>query len=328
MLVWPRQVQVIINMQKETSVNHLVSIIVPAYNEKKFIANCLQSVLSVNVNRPYGIEIIVIDNGSTDNTAEIARKFTDKVYTNNRANVSAARNYGASLSKGDLLVFLDADVRLTDGWGDALLENIKIIVEKTILTGARYIVREDPSWLEANWFEPLSKKKVDYINGGNILLSRATFNQIGGFDELLETGEDYEFSVRARRNKVAVVVNPQFVAIHDGYPSTLKNFFQREIWHGKGDYSTLKSFLFSKVAISATLFGTLHLVLLISLFYLPLSWGVSIIFFILAIVLLMSYKIFRSSGPGKVIINIPLCYLYLMARFFSVKAVLLDKLSS
>ena len=313
-------------MQNVVSSDYLVSIIIPAYNEEKYIAGCLQSIVNVNDKRPYDMEIIVIDNGSTDKTAVIASKFTDRVYTSDKENVSTARNYGASLAKGDLFVFLDADVRLTDQWGIALTQNINNIINKAILTGARYFVRDDPSWLEANWFEPLSKKPVDYINGGNILLSRKSFSQIGGFDELLETGEDYEFSVRAKKNNVDVVLNPQFVVMHDGYPSNIKDFVRREIWHGKGDFLNLKTFFKSKVAISAAIFGILHFALLLSLFIFRLDLSAGIILLILSITLFMSYRIFRTSGLDKIIKNFPLCYLYLMARFISLFIVLKAKM--
>jgi glycosyltransferase involved in cell wall biosynthesis len=97
------------------SANKFVSIIIPAYNEEDNIAKCLQS---INAQMEQGIdyEIIVVDNGSTDRTREIAEKLKAKVFALPEVNISALRNFGAEASSGDILAFLDADCLVKDGW--------------------------------------------------------------------------------------------------------------------------------------------------------------------------------------------------------------------
>ena len=87
----------------------LVSVIVPCKNSSQFIAQCLESIK----NQTYkNIEIIVVDNNSTDNTKEIARKYTKLVF-NKGPERSTQRNFGAKESKGEYLLFIDSDMILT-----------------------------------------------------------------------------------------------------------------------------------------------------------------------------------------------------------------------
>src|SRR3954451_23081406 len=86
----------------------LVTAVIPAYNAEKFIADAIESVLAQTYEP---IECIVVDDGSTDGTADVVRRYEPPVRLVQQANqkVSKARNYGAELSAGELLGFLDAD---------------------------------------------------------------------------------------------------------------------------------------------------------------------------------------------------------------------------
>ena len=88
-----------------------LSIIIPAYNSEKYLSNCLNSIIYQN---PRDIEVIIINDGSTDNTASIANEFSKKysfinVFHQKNLGVSAARNFGIELAKGNYILFLDAD---------------------------------------------------------------------------------------------------------------------------------------------------------------------------------------------------------------------------
>lgn len=88
----------------------MLSIIIPAHNEEKYIESTLKSIK----NQPFkDYEIIVVCNGCIDFTYKIAKKYTNKVFNIKEANVSKARNYGASKAKYNKLIFLDADIQLT-----------------------------------------------------------------------------------------------------------------------------------------------------------------------------------------------------------------------
>ncbi len=84
----------------------MLSIIIPAHNEEKYIGACLQSIKNQKF---LDYEIIVVCDSCTDKTNQIAQKYTKKVYEIKKKNVSCARNIGARKATGNILVFLDAD---------------------------------------------------------------------------------------------------------------------------------------------------------------------------------------------------------------------------
>lgn len=299
--------------------NYGVSFVIPAYNEVSCLGNAISSIKeSVSDLRP---EIIVIDNGSTDDTARVATMHEARVRSIGRSTVAAARNLGARMVESEVVVFIDADTRLTGLWGKELARQIQYLRESRAITGARCIIPESPTWIEKYWFCPLSKKNVSYINSANLIVNRKAFESIGGFNELLETGEDYDFSARAKESGISVLVNPNYEAIHDGYPRNLTGFFKRELWHGKGDFSSIRSFIKSHVAWSAVFFGTTQSLLLLSL--LAGEMQVAALFLVLSglFLLAISTKLFSGHGLAFVICNLPLCYTYLAARFLSLASV-------
>ena len=97
-----------------------LSIIIPAYNEEKYIGSCLEHILK-NAG-PEVCEIIVIDNASTDNTKSLAESYGVKVITEARQGVSFARQRGYIESTGEILCFLDADTHMPPLWTDKILK--------------------------------------------------------------------------------------------------------------------------------------------------------------------------------------------------------------
>jgi len=90
-----------------------ISVIIPVYNEEKYIEKCLHSLKKQSCKN---FELIVVNNNSTDRSAEIAKKFTKKVLNCKKQGISAARNYGAQKANGDILCFIDADAILDKDW--------------------------------------------------------------------------------------------------------------------------------------------------------------------------------------------------------------------
>lgn len=89
--------------------NKQISIIIPAYNEEKYIEKCLDSIYRQTV-RP--LDVIVVDDGSTDSTSRIAEQLEAVVYKIIHQGPGRAKNFGASKAKGEILVFIDADMQL------------------------------------------------------------------------------------------------------------------------------------------------------------------------------------------------------------------------
>src|SRR4030043_637563 len=113
----------------------LVSIIIPVFNEAPVIERLLQS-LKKQTYKP--LEIIVVDDGSVDNTIEIARRYADKLFKRKHAERSIQRNFGASNSKGKYLLILDADMELTP----SVITECVVLAENNRKIGAIVIPEE------------------------------------------------------------------------------------------------------------------------------------------------------------------------------------------
>ncbi len=229
----------------------MLSFIIPTYNEERYLKRSIQSIQS-SVDGVYDYEIIVVDNASTDRSPEIARELGVTVLSKpHKFTISAVRNTGVEVSKGDILIFIDGDVYLHDTWIDNVPPVLERIKTTSLVAGSVYAVDPDASWVAKSWFQPWFDKQeqVSFINGGHMLLTRDLFDKIGGFDESLETGEDHEFCQRARAVGAEVENLPSLIAVHLGYPNSLGHFFRRERWHGKGNFSPWSRIFASKIPI-------------------------------------------------------------------------------
>lgn len=271
------------------------SIIIPAYNEAKHLPNLLRSLENV-LNFP--AEIVVVDNGSEDKTAAIASQHGCKlVHVPQPSFPSVARNLGARFSRGDVFVFLDADIIVTEGWCRELRRLLieEKLAQSRVITGDSYLISTTSSWLERHWFAPLRDKPKTYINGGNIVVPRAVFEEIDGFNPDLETGEDVDLCHRARATDIDVIFNSRLAVHHEGFPKDLRGFFKREKWHGRGDFASVHYFLKSRVAqLSILLASCYGAVVVLGLLYLYPGREVSALYVVAPILLFCLLCLFVS----------------------------------
>ncbi|WP_213804592.1 glycosyltransferase family 2 protein [Granulicella sp. dw_53] len=210
-----------------------ISVIVPAYNEASHLEKCLQALANQSLSE---FEVVVIDNGSTDHTPDIAKTFMStlnlKVLSKQRESISAARNYGASLSKGAIVAFLDADCEPQPDW----LENgIKDSTQNAVW-GAHYRIPENSTWVGKIWNKYQATEQegeVSFLPGGTIFIHRSDFESLGGFSEVVETSEDVDLCTRARDQRMSVLAYKNLSVVHDGTPRTLVHFYRQNRWHGR-----------------------------------------------------------------------------------------------
>lgn len=169
-----------------------LSVIIPAYNEEGYIEKTLSCLYDAD-------EIIVVCNGCTDKTAEIARKYTDKVIELKEKSVSRARNAGAAHASNYRYVFLDADIRVAPD----LLKKIAVS-DYNIGTS---LVRADSKKIIDQF---LMRTKSNFHRfgfcTGLIFCDKDLFFIVGGFEEQITKGEDGHFLRRAKkRGKHGVV---------------------------------------------------------------------------------------------------------------------------
>jgi len=235
--------------------NFTISFVIPAYNEQEIIEKSLLSIKHLMKEIPY--EVIVIDNGSTDETVNIVRQFDAKLLIDSSKTIAGLRNLGASHAKGQILVFLDADVMITEQWVENIFKTLERInnVDGAIITGSRCGISNTPGWIEKYWFLPMCyDKKVNYVNSGHLIVEKTYFDKLGGFNTSMITGEDYEICLRAKEKGAIIENNPELHVIHEGYPKTVPNFIKREIWHGTQDVRSFPDFISSKVAIAGFIY--------------------------------------------------------------------------
>mgnify|MGYP000182029611 CR=1 FL=1 len=297
-----------------------ISFIIPAYNEEKFLARCLRSILKGSNAYHIQTEIIVVDNGSKDGTSDIAQEFTSNVLKIRKQSVSHARNLGFKRASNDYIAFIDADVEIDFLWFATFIEmqEGESYNEKKFLTGAQCLVPIEGGWIEKNWFSNLSDR---YLGGANMLTTKASLEALGGFDETLETGEDYDFCQKAILNsEVEYAPNTLFKAIHLGFPSDLKGFYRREVWHGLGDVKNIHMAFRSPVFLSSILFMLLSSIILIGLMTAHYFFTATAAIFLILANGSMTYWRFRQArlDSKSFIINFVLNYIYLFARFRSV----------
>lgn len=183
-----------------------VSVIIPSYNYGRFLRQAIQSVLDQTI-KPH--EVIVVDDGSTDDSKEIARSFGDSIIAieQNNAGVAAARNKGSEIATGDLLAFLDSD----DYWHPEKLEKQlqkfssdpeigfvhcgSTYVDENGVFIKDYVVGEE-GWVadELLKFEPV-------VVANTLVIKRELFTKVGGFDtnRELHPSEDWDLCYRLSR---------------------------------------------------------------------------------------------------------------------------------
>lgn len=162
-----------------------LSVIIPVYNEEKYLTNTLNSLNNQNFK---DFETIVVCNGCTDKSFKIAQKFTNKVYDLKEKNVSKAKNYGAKKSKNEFLVFLDADV--------ILKEKVLDKVHEALLNGNFYGTVKGTGKGAINYgylkFKNLINKFRPWSHGF-VYCNKKTFFDSDGFNERLLRGELRDF---------------------------------------------------------------------------------------------------------------------------------------
>jgi len=213
-----------------------VSVIIPALNEEAVIGRCLDSLDKNNFPKS-AFEVIVVDNGSTDRTIDIAKSFEKtlalKVLKLEKVHISALRNRGAAEARGKFLAFLDADCLAPATWLLSALRRLEDI--EAGIVGAHYGIPDDSTWVGRLWTQDRFGDKtgdVSYVPAGDLLVNRETFSSIGGFDESIQTNEDFELCERARGASLSVKSYPELKVTHLGTPRTLLAFYRKQLWHG------------------------------------------------------------------------------------------------
>ena len=293
-----------------------LSVVIPAFNEERFIAATLRSVHAALAGTTY--EIVVVDNGSSDRTVRLAEAHGARVVRHPGGTIGAVRNAGARRARGALIVFIDADVTLTPLWRPALGEVTRRLDDAPrTLSGSMCAVPADAGWIERVWFAPQADESLSHLGSAHLIVRRAFFEEIGGFDESLRTGEDYELCMRVVRAGGSMHRLPPAVVEHHGFPRTIRQVARREVWHGTSDFRSLPAFLGSRVAQAAALFAGLHLLAAAALVAGSAAGTLGALALIVALCAASSAHRYRRAGAAIVLANTFVHYVYYGARALS-----------
>ena len=206
-----------------------ISFIIPVRNDPERLARCLSS-----IERDSGTDVLVADNGSTDDTPEVAKRAGATVLSLPGLKVSELRNRAAGSSTGEFLGFVDADHEISPGWSAAAIQVLK---DPTVAaTGAMY-TSPAHTWVQAMYGairgETREREDVSWLGSGNLVVRRTAFDNVGGFDASLEACEDVDLCQRLRLRGWRIVGDGRLRSVHFGDPSSLTALFRAERWRGR-----------------------------------------------------------------------------------------------
>lgn len=229
----PRQIEQMLDIRFDPVEKPDVSIIIPVYNQVAFTAVCLNSLAEQIFSGSF--EVIVMDDGSSDATERLMSRVAGLRYVRNEHNLGFIQNCnkGASLARGEYLVFLNNDTFLLDGWLEelratfAVHENVGVAGSKLVYPDGRLqeaggIIWEDGSgWNWGRLQDPAHPRynyarDADYISGASIMVPRGLFFELGQFSSELQNSyfEDTWLAFAAREKGYRVVYQPHSRLIH------------------------------------------------------------------------------------------------------------------
>ena len=182
----------------------LVSVIIPCYNQAQFLGQAIESVLSQSY--PH-FEVIVVDDGSTDNTEDVAALYSEvRMIRQDHAGTSTARNRGLRESKGSCLVFLDSDDRLLPHALKVGMKHLLDHADCAFVFGHRREIATDGTALSTNSFVEIEKDPYRQLlvyccvyPPSTAMFRRDLFETVAGFDPLIVGAEDYDLYLRIAR---------------------------------------------------------------------------------------------------------------------------------
>ena len=222
----------------------LVSFVIPVFNSERDIARCLLSIRHLHIpERAY--EVLIMDNGSTDQTHQIMRQMGFPFQVIPRVNVSTLRNRGAALAQGAYVAFVDSDVELTPNW---LRGGLAAFTDKRVVaTGSFLDIPADATWVQKTWSLHQRRhhlggeaRPVPWLGSANLLVRRDAFLAVSGFNEHLVTAEDVDICYRLGQHGL-ILYNPAMRAIHWGEAADVRTFGCKEVWRGLGNMEGVRS---------------------------------------------------------------------------------------
>jgi glycosyltransferase involved in cell wall biosynthesis len=305
-----------------------VSVVVPVLNGMRFLPITLPSLLAAG-RRVGGIELIYVDNGSTDGSREFLQSLESKglkTHVMEGGTIAGMRNWGARQSRGTYLSFIDSDCSVPENYFEEAIDVLRST--GAAATGCEIHIPEQPHWLEAAWHDLHyfgRDRFVPYLNSGNFFVSRAAFQAVGGFREDMVTGEDAEIGQRLVSAGHRIFASPRVKAIHLGNPKSIREFYRRNVWHGLGMFGTVSRKNLDRPTVMLAIHLLATMLAIVALFSAGVPIGARLLIAIglqlLAPVATVIYRGLKTQQWRSAPIGVPLYWLYYWARAYALAIV-------
>lgn len=196
--------------QNKLKTRPMVSVIIPTYNVKRTIRICIESILKQTYKN---LEIIINDANSNDGSIEIIKKFKKVKLIFNNKNRTQARNYAARIAKGKYLFHIDSDMELTDILIEECVKLCEIkkfdaLIVPEVSVGKTF-------WGLCRALEKLSFLNDKYMESANRFIRKSSYFSVGGYDETLTAGEDFDIHQRLLQKKFKISRANAFIKHHE-----------------------------------------------------------------------------------------------------------------
>jgi glycosyltransferase involved in cell wall biosynthesis len=205
-----------------------VSVVIPVHNRPRLVAEAVKSVLEQSYR---DFELLVVDDGSTDDTVEVLRGFGEdiRLHLQSHKGVSAARNLGIDLAAADWIAFLDSD----DLWlPDKLEEQVAylnsepecriVYTDEIWIRNGRRVNPKQKHRKESGWIFPRSLE-LCLISPSSVMIHRSVFDHLGRFDESFPAGEDYDLWLRVTLHYPVHLIPRQLIVKRGGQDDQLSS---------------------------------------------------------------------------------------------------------
>jgi len=217
----------------------MISIIIPVLNNERTIRDCLEAILDQGYPRE-NYEIIIVDNGSTDNSVDIIKEYSVKLLFEKRAHNSyMARNIGIKHAAGDVIVFLDADCIPRENWLMNLTApftniDIGVVAGEVFGTEPTNLIQGFYSYIDFLNQENKVEDSIRALGAGNIALRKEIFSLVGLFDENFRWGGDNDFGLRLQKETNYKIMFSRDASVEHCHRHSFKGLFKQAFTYGLG----------------------------------------------------------------------------------------------
>lgn len=301
-----------------------ISVVVPTYNRIDQTKLCLAN-LVVAIDRYGHGDLTVVDNGSTDGTWEwLTGELKDRsqLIQHPGVTISALRNLGASQTNAEYISFVDSDCLVPADYYENVVDVFANV--RADVVGCMYGMPDDVHWIEKTWMLlncPLRDGYASLLPGGSMVIRRAAFERVAGFNESLITGEDAELCQRLLTAGYRIYESRRLRLVHLRNMNTLTGFFRKQAWQGIGMFGTVRAWRLDQPAIMTFA----HLILSLG----AIGWliagsgpmltrlGIALLLVLSVPSITVAYKVLARGGSFLPARSVVLYSLYYYARIWA-----------